>query len=140
VLLRALGGLLVQEHEHMHDGVPHRHAIVRLGVHASSDAPHVHVLRLGGRPFLVGLLHGLAGSAALTLLVLGTIPSPVGALAYIVVFGIGSTAGMLLLSGLVGLPVALAAGGAHQLQRALQVLAGLGSVALGTCMLVGPAA
>ena len=72
----------------------------------------------------MGLLHGLAGSAALTLLVLGTIPSPIGALVYIVVFGVGSTAGMLLLSGLIGLPVALAAHGAHRLQTAIQVLAG----------------
>jgi high-affinity nickel-transport protein len=97
-------------------------------------------LRLGGRPFAIGLLHGLAGSAALTLLVLGTIPSPVGALAYIGVFGVGSTAGMLLLSGLVGLPVALVAGGAHRLQRAIQVVAGIGSVALGAWILAGPAA
>ena len=92
--------------EHTHGGMPHRHAHGHLG---SPDAAHVHLVRLGGRPFLVGLLHGLAGSAALTLLVLGTIPSPIGALVYILVFGVGSTAGMLLLSGLVGLPVALLA-------------------------------
>jgi high-affinity nickel-transport protein len=72
--------------------------------------------------------------------VLGTIPSPVGALAYIAVFGVGSTAGMLLLSGLVGLPVALAARGAQELQRAIQIVAGVGSVALGIWMLAGPAA
>ncbi len=136
VLLRALGGLLVHGHEHTHDGVAHRHAHLHVG---SSDAGHVHLIQLGGRPFVVGLLHGLAGSAALTLLVLGTIPSPVGALAYIVVFGVGSTAGMLLLSGLVGLPVALAAHGAHRLQTAIQVVAGIGSAALGLWMLAGPA-
>ena len=63
---------------------------------------------------VVGLLHGLAGSAALSLLVLGAIPSPIGALVYILVFGLGSTAGMLLLSGLVGLPVALAMDGGRR--------------------------
>jgi high-affinity nickel permease len=136
VLFCALGGLRVHGHEHTHDGVAHRHAHVHVG---SSDAAHVHLIQLGGRPFVVGLLHGLAGSAALTLLVLGTIPSPIGALAYIVVFGLGSTAGMLLLSGLVGLPVALAAHGAHQLQTAIQVVAGIGSAALGVWMLAGPA-
>ncbi len=136
VLLRALGGLRVHGHEHTHDGVAHRHAHLHVG---SSDAAHVHLIQLGGRPFVVGLLHGLAGSAALTLLVLGTIPSPIGALAYIVVFGVGSTAGMLLLSGLVGLPVALAAHGAHRLQTAIQVVAGIGSAALGVWMLAGPA-
>jgi High-affinity nickel-transport protein len=136
VLLRALGGLRVHGHEHTHDGVAHRHAHLHVG---SSDAAHVHLIQLGGRPFVVGLLHGLAGSAALTLLVLGTIPSPIGALAYIVVFSVGSTAGMLLLSGLVGLPVALAAHGAHRLQTAIQVGAGIGSAALGVWMLAGPA-
>jgi high-affinity nickel permease len=136
-LLRALGGILVHEHQHTHGGVTHRHAHAHLG---SPDAAHVHLVRLGGRPFLVGLLHGLAGSAALTLLVLGTIPSPIGALVYILVFGVGSTAGMLLLSGLVGLPVALMAPRAHRLQAAIQVVVGLGSAALGIWMLAGPPA
>jgi high-affinity nickel-transport protein len=137
VLLRAVGGLLVHGHEHSHDGVVHRHSHVHIG---SPDAAHVHLVRLGGRPFVVGLLHGLAGSAALTLLVLGSIPSPIGALVYILVFGVGSTAGMLLLSGLVGLPVALAANGERRVETAIQVLAGLGSVVLGIWMLAGPAA
>ncbi|HEX2500011.1 MAG TPA: urease accessory protein UreH [Methylomirabilota bacterium] len=137
VLLRALGGMLVHGHEHAHGGVTHRHAHAHLG---SPDAGHVHLVRLGGRPFLVGLLHGLAGSAALTLLVLGTISSPIGALVYILVFGVGSTAGMLLLSGLVGLPVALLAPGAHRLRAAIQVVAGAGSAALGIWMLAGPPA
>src|SRR5262245_12714879 len=136
VLLRALGALLVRSHEHSPDVVAHRHAYL-----GSPYVPHVHLLRLAGRPFAVGLLHGLAGSAALTLLVLGTIPSPVGAVAYLLVFGVGSTVGMLLLSGLIGLPVALAAsGGAHRLQTAIQVVAGSGSAALGSWMLAGPAA
>jgi hypothetical protein len=138
VLLRAVGGLLVHGREHTHaDGVTHRHANLRLG---PQDEGHVHLVRLGGRPFLVGLLHGLAGSAALTLLVLGTIPSPTGALLYLLVFGVGSTAGMLLLSGLVGLPLALAAPGAHRLQASIQIVAGVGSAALGIWMLAGPAA
>jgi hypothetical protein len=46
---------------------------------------------------------------------------------------------MLLLSGLVGLPLALAAPGAHRLQAAIQVVAGVGSAALGVWMLAGPA-
>ena len=104
--------------DHTHGGMTHRH---RTSTWDRRTPAHVHLVRLGGRPFLVGLLHGLAGSAALTLLVLGTIPSPIGALVYILVFGVGSTAGMLLLSGLVGLPVALAAPGAHRLQAAIQV-------------------
>jgi hypothetical protein len=137
VLLRAVGGLVAHAHDHTHDGVSHRHAHLHLG---SPDAAHVHLVRLGGRPFLVGLLHGLAGSAALTLMVLGTMPSPIAALVYLLVFGVGSTAGMLLLSGLVGLPVALATSEAPRLQAAIQGIAGIGSVALGLWMLAGPAA
>src|SRR5262249_31017011 len=84
-LLGAVGGFLLHAHDHTHDGVTHRHTHLHLG---SPAGAHVHLVRLGGRPFLVGLLHGLAGSAALMLLVLGTIPSPIGALVYLFVFGI----------------------------------------------------
>jgi len=55
----------------------------------------------------MGMLHGLAGSGALVLLVLASMPSPAAALAYILVFGVGSTAGMLVLSGLIGVPFAV---------------------------------
>jgi high-affinity nickel-transport protein len=136
VLLRTLGARLVHGHEHAHGSVSHRHVHLHLG---SAEGEHVHLVRLGGRPFLVGLLHGLAGSAALMLLVLGTVPSPVGALAYVLVFGLGSTAGMLLLSGLVALPFALAAQHAEGLRTVLQVGAGVASAALGAGMLAGPA-
>ena len=73
------------------------------------------------------------------LLVLGTIPSSGGALAYLLVFGLGSTAGMLLVSGLVGLPFALAAQCAEGLRTVLQVGAGVASAALGVWMLARPA-
>ena len=72
VLLRAVGGLLADGREHTtrRDRASSPAAPAR----ARRSAGHVHLLRLGGRPFLVGLLHGLAGSAALTLLVLGHHP------------------------------------------------------------------
>jgi hypothetical protein len=133
-LLKASGTLVLHAHEHAHDGWTHRHVHVHAG---SAGSGHVHVFRLGGRPFLVGLLHGLAGSAALTLLVLTTIPSPLGGLLYIVLFGIGSTAGMLLLSGLIGIPFALSAGRAPRVGAALQVLAGAVSMLLGGWLLTG---
>ena len=116
-----------------HDGWTHRHVHVHVG---AAESGHVHALRLGGRPFLVGLLHGLAGSAALTLLVLTTIPSPWGGLLYILVFGVGSTAGMLLLSGLIGIPFALSAGRAPRVGAAVQALAGAVSVLLGGWLLM----
>jgi len=80
----------VHRHLHFHD------------VAAGHD-PH-RIARIGVKPFLVGTLHGLAGSAALTLLVLAQIASPATGLAYLVVFGAGSVGGMALLSVAVGLP------------------------------------
>ncbi len=93
VLLRTVATVL--GHAHSHGGAP----------------PHVHahLLRAGRRPFVVGMLHGMAGSAALMLLVLATIPSPIAGLLYIAVFGLGSTAGMLALSGLIAVPFVLTA-------------------------------
>jgi hypothetical protein len=89
------------------------------------------LLRVGRRPFLVGLLHGIAGSAALMLLVLSTIAHPLGGLLYIIVFGVGSTAGMLVLSGLIALPFALTAHRWTALNTIIRVTAGVWSLGLG---------
>jgi high-affinity nickel permease len=137
VLRRTRGAIAVHRHTHSHDG--HRHSHVH--VHVAEGHPgghahgHVHLLRLGRRPFLVGVLHGLAGSATLTLLVLATIPSPAAAVLYVLVFGVGSTAGMLLVSGLIGLPVALAAG-SRTAPLVIQAVAGAASVTLGGWLLI----
>lgn len=134
VLLKSVGAIALHRYEHTHDGWSHSHVHLHVG---STDSERVHLLRLGGRPFLVGLLHGLAGSAALMLLVLTTIPSPAGGLVYILVFGIGSTAGMLLLSGLIGIPFALTAGRSPRLQAVVQALAGATSLILGVAIVQG---
>jgi high-affinity nickel-transport protein len=63
--------------------------------------------RYGGRPLALGVVHGLAGSGALTALVLASLPSLGSRLAYIALFGMGSILGMALLSGLAGLPLKL---------------------------------
>jgi sulfite exporter TauE/SafE len=96
---------------------------------------HRHVLRLGGRPFIVGLVHGLAGSAALMLLVAAAIPSPVGGLVYILLFGAGSTVGMLVLSGLIGLPFVLTANRSPRALVFIQVVAAVVSTVLGFALL-----
>jgi hypothetical protein len=54
----------------------------------------------------VGILHGLAGSGALTALVLASLPTTAARLWYVALFGVGSIAGMALLSGLAGWPLA----------------------------------
>ncbi|MFO0674915.1 MAG: hypothetical protein U0169_00125 [Polyangiaceae bacterium] len=89
-------------------GRTHSHAHTFSSEHDhSGPIPHVHFLgaRLALRPLAVGLVHGLAGTGALTALVLSRFPSPMSALVYIVLFGAGSTLGMALLTGALGLPL-----------------------------------
>jgi len=96
---------------------------------------HPHVLHAAGRPFLVGLLHGLAGSAALTLAAVAAIPDPLAGLLYVLVFGAGSTVGMLVLSGLIALPFVVTANRARDLHTAVRALAGIASLLLGLWLL-----
>ncbi|MFQ5855022.1 MAG: urease accessory protein UreH [Anaerolineae bacterium] len=121
---------------HLH---PHRHGALE-HVHFHSHArdlqhDHEHPQRFGWKPLLVGMTHGLAGSAALMLLVLSTVRSIMGGLLYITVFGVGSIGGMLLVSLVLGLPIVWAARSSSPvLKRAHQVItcsAGLASLAFG---------
>ena len=97
-----------------------------------SPPSHSHALaKLGLKPLLVGAMHGLAGSAALTLLVLTQIQSVSLGLLYLALFGIGSTLGMLLMSGLIGLPFALSGQRLTSINYGLQSAAGMLSIAFG---------
>ncbi|MGH7235843.1 MAG: urease accessory protein [Nitrospiraceae bacterium] len=132
VLLRSVGPLTLHRHAHAHESHAHSHLHTHTGV---QDGPgHTHLLTVGRRPFLVGLLHGMAGSAALMLLVLTTIPSLVGKFLYLLVFGIGSTMAMLLLSGLLGIPFAASAPRSETTQVVLQALAGGASLVVGVVL------
>ena len=93
---------------------------------------HIHIgtWTLARRPLFVGAIHGLAGSGALTALVLTTLPSTAARLTYMVVFGLGSTLGMAALSGLLGWPLARA-GNYRGLARAVSLVVGCVSTALG---------
>ncbi len=134
VLLRAGRALSLHSHEHVHDGVPHRHVHVHVGPGAAHD--HVHLFSDARKPLLLGMLHGLGGGGALVLVVLTTLPTPAAAFLYLLVFGLGSTAGMLVLSGLMGLPFALlSGGGSARMATALQVVVGVVSVVIGVVML-----
>ena len=85
---------------------------------------------LARRPLLVGAVHGLAGSGALTALVMATIPSIGARLIYLVLFGVGSTLGMAALSGLMGWPIACV--GAHgAVARCVSLAVGCISIMLG---------
>src|SRR5439155_938968 len=128
-LLRTLraGGTL-HHHVHRHGGRPHVHPHLH-GAHEVAPDGHHH-LRAGRRPFLVGLVHGLAGSGALMLAVLATIPSPALALAYVVIFGAGSMGGMVAMITLFGVPLALAGGRFARAELGIRLGAALGSLAV----------
>jgi ABC-type nickel/cobalt efflux system permease component RcnA len=124
----------VHVHRHSHDGLSHVHIHFheRGTEHSARPARHTHaVSRLGLKPLLVGAMHGLAGSAALTLLVLTRVESAGLGLLYLAVFGLGSIFGMLLMSGLIGLPFALSARRVNGVSYGLQTAAGALSVAFG---------
>lgn len=119
---------------HMHAHAHGRRLHVHPHVHAAAEtAPHSHH-RIGVRPLLVGMVHGLAGSAALMLLVLSTIPSPAVGFAYIGVFGVGSIGGMLGVSTLMSLPVHFTAGRFARVDTAVRVLAAVFSLGFGLSM------
>jgi high-affinity nickel-transport protein len=82
------------------------------------------------RPFVIGLVHGLAGSAAVALLVLTTIRSPLWAIAYLLVFGIGTIVGMMLMTSAMAFPVAYA--GKHlPIARYMAPISGIVSTGFG---------
>jgi high-affinity nickel-transport protein len=80
---------------------------------------------------VVGVVHGLAGSAGLMLVVLATIPSPALAFGYVAVFGAGSIAGMIAMSSLLGVPLALAADRFARVAQVLETSAALASIVIG---------
>jgi len=133
VFFKLWQGSALHAHTHAHDGVEHKH----LHVHVAEprhEHQHQHehrTLRLGGRPFMVGIVHGLAGTAALMMLVVGALPSLVLAAAYILVFGAGSIGGMVVMSVTISLPLALAARRLRLLERGIRIAAGVFSLGFG---------
>lgn len=109
--------------EHVH---PHIHEIDKI-----EEATSHHGLKFSPRALFIGMVHGLAGSAALMLLVIPTIHSrPLGIL-YIAIFGIGSIGGMMIMSFLVGLPFHFTASKLTRFNNILQGAAGLFSIVIG---------
>jgi high-affinity nickel-transport protein len=133
VMLMALGGRAIRQAALQGDAGParlHRHGAI---VHQHPGGPaHVHIgaWTLARRPLLVGAVHGLAGSGAVTALVLTTLPSNAARLAYLALFGVGSTVGMAALSGLLGWPLARF-GTRHGVARGVALVVGLLSMAIG---------
>jgi high-affinity nickel-transport protein len=83
------------------------------------------------RPLVIGLVHGLAGSAAVALLVLSTIKNPFWSTAYLLVFGFGTMAGMMLMTAAISVPLVFTGRKFFSLNRHLTAVSGLASVAFG---------
>jgi high-affinity nickel-transport protein len=82
------------------------------------------------RALVVGAVHGLAGSAAISLLVLTTLRSTVTAVVYLVIFGVGTIIGMTFLTAVMAFPVSMALRYGRA-QRTIAFCAGVGSIAFG---------
>lgn len=127
------GGARLHFHAHAHGERTHAHPHLHGAVAEDGPSTH-HGLQLGKRPLLVGMMHGLAGSAALMLLVLSTISSPLVGMAYICVFGLGSIGGMMLMSVIVSLPLRLTAARFTRANLTLRGMAALFSLGFGLFM------
>lgn len=132
-----LGFRLLRErwhvHGHDHDGTRHVH------FHSHAAAPdhgHAHWWHESFRPLCVGMAHGLAGSAALLLVVLASSDSVLQGLGYIAAFGAGSILGMVLVGLALGAPVIWSLSFGRSAFLAIQGLASLGSIVMGLHMMI----
>ena len=120
-------------HQHRHgDGAVHIHAHSHAGEavpHHASHHAHEHGFRW--RSLAVGLMHGLAGSAALLVLAVSRANDPLVALGYVLVFGIGSIAGMGVLSSVIAVPFVLTAHRLTLINRGLQLAVGGVTIGIG---------
>ncbi|MBI3035822.1 urease accessory protein UreH [Candidatus Woesearchaeota archaeon] len=118
-------------HKHKHGDVEHIH----LHSHKSTEH-HKHAHADLKKSLVIGLIHGLAGSAALTLLILAGVSSKIVGLAYILLFGAGSILGMMLVSTIISLPFKLIPNKLHFTQRLLRMSTGLTSIMIGLSMVI----
>ena len=129
----------VHFHAHRHsDGVAHFHAHSHRGegvAHDPTRHDHRHPPGFPGRALLVGMVHGMAGSAALILLSLEALRSPVWGFAYIAIFGLGSILGMALLSAAIAVPLRLTSRRLTRAYDGLSTAVGVATVMLG-CYIV----
>jgi high-affinity nickel-transport protein len=133
---------IVHTHSHSHGGIVHTHP------HIHHAEPHSHAAdrtslgwldRVFGkvgvyqylRPFIIGVVHGLAGSAAVALLVLTTIRNVRWAIAYLLIFGVGTIAGMMLITMSIASAFTLVGKGRQRFSRRLALASGLLSLGFG---------
>jgi ABC-type nickel/cobalt efflux system permease component RcnA len=137
-MLMFMGGAIIKEivkkriHLHMHnhsDGTTHLH--FHSHVQDNVEHQHKHTEQFSIRALLVGMMHGMAGSAALIVLTLDSVTSIETRLVYIFLFGVGSVIGMALLSLLMIIPLRHSEYAANRTYQSLQVFIGLVTLFLG---------
>ncbi|UPJ50925.1 high-affinity nickel-transport family protein [Bradyrhizobium sp. 200] len=139
----------VHDHLHTHGDYLHRHPHGHgPGAHGHADE-HTPLARLDRsvlariafydwlRPFVVGLVHGLAGSAAVVLMILSIIREPVAALGYLLLFGLGTIVGMMLITLILSAPFTFTAVNLPKLNWRLRVASGLISFTFGAVLIYG---
>jgi High-affinity nickel-transport protein len=137
-VLRRIRRRRLHLHVHSHgDGVQHVHVHGHGGetLHDPAHHEHAHVPRVPLRALVVGMVHGMAGSAAMVVLSLAAAPSVGIGLVYIAVFGAGSILGMALLSAAIAVPLRLSARSLTWLHQGMNTAVGCFSCALGLAML-----
>src|SRR5574338_88339 len=143
ILLIVLGASLARKlyreqwhmHSHRHDGAPpiHLHSHQR-----QADHGHRHWMINSIRPLCIGMAHGLAGSAALMLMILAETTGVAAGLLSIFIFGLGSIIGMMVIGMTISIPVIWSRSVSRRLFVGVQGFASLASVLVGMWMLVKP--
>ena len=119
------GEIHLHAHSHRNDPVPHKQSL----------HDHAHREGIPWRTLFVGLVHGMAGSAALVVLTAAALDSPLWGAAYILLFGLGSIVGMAALSVVIALPLTYSARSLTRANSALQLIIGIATIAIGLSVL-----
>jgi high-affinity nickel-transport protein len=123
------GDGLFHSHEHRHGELRHLHQHVHLlGGHRDHHGLGTFQMV---RALGVGIVHGLAGSAAVALLVMSTIHNPFWSVIYLGLFGLGTITGMMVVSIGMAVPVAVTSAQSMRIERWMIVSSGMLSVSFG---------
>jgi len=136
--------LLIRERIHFHrhhhkDGTVHFHAHSHKGEevrHDENKHDHEHENKIPVRSLLVGMMHGMAGSAALIVLTAASVNSAPLGMGYVVLFGLGSVAGMAALSAVIAVPLAWSAKALTWANRSIQGSIGTATIVLGVMVVM----